>query len=102
MAKITLSAQFEIKESRRHGLERCEFDVLLISGEIQVHEVFQVEERGTLWEWVILKTSNKQSLTNLFCMNWLPSDGTFVGLKVHSRPMKAPERKRYSKHLTNA
>jgi len=99
MAKIAPSAHFEISQSRRLGLDRCEFDVVLKSGNIGVHELFQVEERGSLWEWVILRVEVKEGITTLHCMNWVPESGAFVGEKCFCRPMKAVERKRYSKYL---
>ena len=99
MAKVIPSARFEITGSRRLGLDRCEFDVVLTSGKVGVHELFQVEERGTLWEWVVLGTEEREGLTTLHCMNWVPVSGAFVGETCSSRPMKAVERKRYAKYL---
>jgi hypothetical protein len=52
MAKVIPSAHFEIIGSRRLGLDGCEFDVVLTSGKVALHELFQVEQRGSLWEWV--------------------------------------------------
>ena len=102
MAKILPSAQFEIKATRRLGIDRCEFDVLLSSGEIGIHEVFQVTERGTLWEWVVLKIEKKKDFVTLVCMNWVPTSGDFVGEQTFSRVMKAPEKKRYEKYIKTA
>jgi hypothetical protein len=99
MAKVLPSAHFEIRGSRRLGLDRCEFDVVLTSGQIAAHELFQVEERGSLWEWVVLKVEDNAGITTLHCMNWVPASGAFVGEKCISRPMKAVERKRYAKYL---
>ncbi len=99
MAKFSPSAHFEICDSRRLGLDRCEFDVVVVSGTVGVHEMFQVEERGSLWEWVILGVAEKEGLATLRCMNWVPTNGAFVGQKCFSRPMKAAERKRYTKYL---
>ena len=99
MTKFLPSAHFEIRASRRLGLDRCEFDVGLLAGTIRVHDVFQVTERGTLWEWVVLKIEEKTKCTTLFCMNWVPTSGAFVGEKSSTRRMKAPERKRYAKYL---
>lgn len=102
MAKYPPTAEFEIHASRRLGLDRCEFEVRLLSGKIGIHEVFQVTERGTLWEWIVLKAEEKQDLATLFCMNWVPTSGDFVGEKCFSRAMKADERKRYAKYLQTA
>ena len=102
MAKYPPTAHFEIIASRRLGLDRSEFDVVLGDGKIGVHEVFQVTERGTLWEWIVLKIEEKKGFITLFCLNWLPTSGDFVGEKTISRLMKAPERKRYAKHIPNA
>ena len=102
MTRILPSAHFEIRASRRLGLDRCEFDVAVFSGTIGVHEVFQVTERGTLWEWVVLRIEEKAECITLFCMNWVPTSGAFVGEKSSTRAMKAPERKRYAKSLQAA
>jgi hypothetical protein len=102
MRKFLPSAHFEIRASRRLGLDRCEFDVLLQSGSIGIHEVFQVEERGTLWEWVVLAIEEKRGFLTLRCMNWVPESGAFIGECTSSRAMKAPERKRYAKYLQTA
>jgi hypothetical protein len=99
MAKVKSTSHFEISDSRRLGLDRCEFDVVLTSGTIGVHDIFQVVERGSLWEWVVLKTEKKEGISTLHCMNWVPSNGAFVGEKCSSRPLKAIERKRYAKYL---
>lgn len=99
MAKFSPSAHFEISDSKRLGLDRCEFEIVVASGKVGVHELFQVDERGSLWEWVILKIEEKEGITTLHCMNWVPTNGAFVGQKCFSRPMKAAERKRYAKYL---
>lgn len=99
MAKVSPSAHFEITGSRRSGLDRCEFDVMLTSGVVGVHDLFQLEERGSLWQWVVLRIEEKGRVTTLHCMNWVPENGAFVGEKCFTRPMKAVERKRYAKHL---
>jgi hypothetical protein len=65
MAKVMPTAHFEIRGSRRLGVDRCEFDVVLTSGQIGVHEVFQIEERGTVWEWVVLGVEEREGVTTL-------------------------------------
>lgn len=101
MAKVVPSAQFQIAGSRRLGLDRCEFDVKLASGRVGVHDLFQVEERGSLWEWVVLRVMENDGVTTLHCMNWVPESGAFIGEECWSRPMKAAERKRYAKYLVS-
>lgn len=100
MAKFVPNAHFKISDSRRLGLDRCEFDVVVASGKVGMHELFQVEERGSLWEWVILGIKEKDGTTSLHCMNWVPVSGAFVGQECFSRSMKAAERKRYAKYLS--
>ena len=103
MPKYDPQAHLEILCSRRLGLDRCEFDVELSDGSLRELDLFQITERGTLWEWVILSISRiEDSRFTIHCMNWVGRDGVFVGEHTYSRAMKAVERKRYSKHLTNA
>lgn len=92
-------AQMEIIGSRRIDTTACEFDVALDSGEPVVAELFSIEERGTLWEWVIRSIKERNNIVTLTCANWISESGAFVGRKVNSRPMKAVERKRYAKLL---
>jgi len=92
-------AEFAIIDSRRLGLYRCEFDVSDISGELRARDLFQLLERGTLWEYIILDVSGGAGVVTLHCITWVPCDGAFVGMKTTSRPMKAVERKRYAKVL---
>lgn len=102
MAKFSPNAHFEVRDSRRLGLDRCEFDVVVVSGKVCLHELFQVVERGSLWEWVILRVEEKETITTLHCMNWVPANGAFIGQKCSSRPMKAAERKRYTRYIGRA
>lgn len=92
-------AEFTIVNSRRLGLDRCEFDVSDLTGELRPRDLFQFLERGTLWEYVILDVVATANFSTLSCITWVPSNGAFVGLKSASRPMKAIERKRYAKAL---
>lgn len=95
-------ATFLIKDTRRLGLDRSEFDVSLVEGGIFEGDVFQLSERGSLWEYVILEVRQGRDLITLFCMNWVPESGAFAGMSSTSRPMKAAERRRYEKYLPRA
>ena len=95
-------AKFLIKDTRRVGLDRSEFDVAQVEGSIAEREIFQFSERGTLWEYVILEVRRQRDHTTLYCMNWVPKGGAFVGISSTSRSMKAAERRRYEKYLTRA
>jgi hypothetical protein len=92
-------AEFTVVDSRRLGLDRCEFDISDVVGELRPRDLFQFLERGTLWEYVILDVVGTANVSTLHCITWVPSDGAFVGFKTSSRPMKAIERKRYAKVL---
>jgi hypothetical protein len=92
-------AAFEIVDSRRLGTETCEFDVAPRSGEIVVGELFSVEERGSLWEYIILSITEKADFLTLGCVTWLPEDGALVGSVVTTRALNAVARKRYAKVL---
>ena len=100
--RYSYMAKFLVKDTRRLGLDRCEFDVAQVEGVIAEREVFQFSERGTLWEYVVLEIRRHRDHATLFCMNWVPESGAFVGLRSTSRPMKAAERRRYEKYLTRA
>jgi hypothetical protein len=103
MPKYPPQARFEILASRRLGLDRCEFDVRLVEGSLRNRDLFQISERGTLWEWVILKFSrHNDDRFTILCMNWVGRDSVFVGEFATSRAMKAVECKRYKKHLKDA
>jgi hypothetical protein len=92
-------ATFEITDSRRLGLERCEFDVRIIEGEVCVGELFPIEDRGTLWEYIVLAVQRNETTHTLDCVTWIPSSGAFVGLTVSTRAMNSVDRKRYAKVL---
>jgi len=94
-------AKFVIRETRRLGVDRCEFDVSHVEGSMNSREIFQFIERGTLWEYVILEIHQIADQVTLLCMNWVPENGAFVGISSSSRPMKAAERRRYEKYLSN-
>ena len=95
-------AEFLIKDTRRLGLDRSEFDVTQVEGSIAEREIFQFSERGTLWEYIILEVRWHGDHATLFCMNWVPETGAFAGIRIASRPMKAAERRRYERYLTHA
>lgn len=92
-------ASFEIIGSRRLGLDKCEFDVALVSGSIVVGELFAINENGSLWEYVILGTRPAGATATLDCATWLPEDGAFVGTVTHTRAMNAADRQRWAKML---
>ena len=94
-------AKFLIKDTRRLGLDRSNFDVSLVEGSINLGDIFQFTERGTLWEYVILEIRQHLDYTTLFCMNWVPESGAFIGISSTSRPMKAAEKRRYEKCLSS-
>jgi len=102
MTRFPSTAHFEITASRRLGLDRCEFDVKITKGSILEGELFQITERGTVWEWVVLAIDRSKAGTKITCMNWVPENGAFVGERTFTRAMEAVERKRYAKHLENA
>lgn len=91
--------KFEIIGSRRLGLESCEFDVVVDSGDPVVGELFPIQERGSLWEFIIVGIDRGSDLVTLRCVTWLPGDGAFVGLKATTRAMTAVDKKRYAKAL---
>ena len=95
-------AKFLIKGTRRLGLDRCEFDVSRVEGSISPGEIFQLTERGTVWEFIVLEVRERRDHKTLLCMNWVPESGAFVGLGSTSRRMKAAERRRYGKYLPGA
>jgi hypothetical protein len=92
-------AIFRIEGSRRLGLDRCEFDVGEVRGEIRPLEYFAFMERGTAWEYVILDVKGRAGGATLLGLSWIPEDGAFVGFEVTSRPMKSVQRKRWAKML---
>lgn len=92
-------AEFIVVDSRRIGLDRCQFDVSDVVGELHARDLFQILERGTLWEYVILDFVVTANFTTLHCIAWVPCDGAFIGVKATSRSMKAIERNRYAKVL---
>ena len=95
-------AKFLITDTRRLGLDRSAFAVSQVEGGILPGEIFQLSERGTLWEYVILEVDQHRDHATLFCLNWVPESGAFAGMSGTSRPMKAAERRRYAKHLPGA
>ena len=95
-------AKFLINGTRRLGIDRSEFDVTQVEGHISAGEIFQLSERNSLWEYVILGIRQRRDRTTLFCMNWVPESGAFVGLSGTSRTLKAAERRRYEKYLPRA
>ena len=95
-------AKFLIKDTRRLGLDRSEFDVTRVEGGIAEGEIFQFSESGALWEYIILEVRQHRDRVTLLCLNWVPEDGAFVGISGDSRPMKAAERRRYQKYLSRA
>ena len=92
-------AKFVIRDTRRLGLDRSEFDVSQVEGSTNPRDIFQFSERGTLWEYVILEIHQTSDQVTLLCMNWVPENRAFVGISTSSRPMNAAERRRYEKHL---
>jgi hypothetical protein len=88
-------AVFTITGSRRLGLEDCEFDVVVESGALVVRELFPIEERGSLCEFVILSIKARGDSVTLYCKPWLPESGAFVGMRAETRRLKAVDRKRY-------
>lgn len=92
-------AEFKIIGSRRCGLEKCEFDVVIEKGEIAVNEIFPIKEKGTLWEYIIQSTEHRPDATTLYCVTWIPVDGAFVGLNAKTRKMTAVDLKRYASVL---
>jgi hypothetical protein len=92
-------AKFRIVTSRRLGLENCEFDVIYTAGTVNAGEVFEILDRGTLWEYVVMNTLQEQGLVKLECVTWVPEDGAFAGVSAESFPMKAVHKRRYAKVL---
>ncbi|HEY8575319.1 MAG TPA: hypothetical protein VIL88_03155 [Devosia sp.] len=92
-------AQFKIIESRRLGLEECEFDVSPEAGQVISGEMFPIQERGSLWEYVVVTAQHRGEHVTLLCRPWLPGDQAFVGLSVTTRKLTAVDRKRYRKLL---
>ncbi|MBR0643868.1 hypothetical protein [Plastoroseomonas hellenica] len=90
---------FEIVGSRRVGLESCEFDVVLQSGDVFAGEIFLIKEKGSLWEYIIISVERRVGCITLGCVTWLPASGAFVGLRGSTRAMNATDRKRYAKAL---
>jgi hypothetical protein len=92
-------ATFKIVGSRRCGLEDCEFDVVVESGALVKGELFPIEERGSLWEFLIFSIAEQPDFTTLCCKPWLARSGDFVGMQATTRPLKAVDRKRYARLL---
>lgn len=90
-----MPAEFTIVASRRLGLYDCEFEIATVSGEVLRGETFEILERGTLWQWIVLGVSQGESFTTLSCITWIPESGAFVGETCHSRAMKAKDRKMF-------
>jgi len=92
-------ATFRIVGSRRLGPANCEFDVIVESGSVAVGELFPIEERGSLWEYIILSVEQRSDVVTLGCVTWIPTSGAFVGLTASTRAMKAVDKKHYAKVL---
>lgn len=89
-------ATFKIIDSRRCGLEDCEFDVVLLTGEIVANELFPIMEKGTLWEFIIQSIEQRAGAYTLYCKPWLLKNGAHVGFSVKTRVMNSVDRKRYA------
>lgn len=92
-------AIFEIIDTRRLGLEQSEFDVKLVEGEIHPKQIFRFEERGTVWEYVILEVRRDGETATLLCAGWVPATGAFVGFQPQTKTLNKPERKRWARAL---
>jgi hypothetical protein len=56
-------ARFTVLASRRMGLDCSEFDVQLCEGNLEPFDLFNFEERGTVWEYVILAIKKSHLIT---------------------------------------
>jgi len=95
-----MAGSFRIVASRKLGLENCEFDVTVREGEVLRGETFEIQERGTLWQFVVTGvTLTSSEVVTLKCVTWLVADGAFVGECCNSRAMRKSDRRMFAKVL---
>lgn len=96
-------AQFSIQMSGNAGLYSCEFDVLPIDGNIVPGEIISISDGGLPFEFPVLAVLPHKGgpLITLVCLNWVLPDAQKIGTTCVSKPMKAPERKRYHMKMIN-
>lgn len=93
----------EIVGSARRGLASCDFDVRIRSGGVAPREIFNIEDRGSAWEFIIVSAAELTSdITRLCCISWIPNDGAFAGKVATTRKMSVAERKRWGKLMPPA
>jgi hypothetical protein len=90
---------FKIVGSRRLGLSTCEFDVVVESGSLAVGDFFPIEERGSLWEYIVVSVERRTDFITLGCVAWIPMDGAFVGALVNTRAMTSADKKTWARAL---
>jgi len=95
-------ATIRIRESRRTGVDRCDFVVQVLDGSVVPGDFFACHDVAGPFEYRVISTEPHPLGALLHCFNWILSDGQFVGDVVPTVEKSAREVARYDRHMRKA